>query len=494
MVSKAIAIGLYFIIMITIGALYYKKSNSLSDYILGGRGLGSWVAAMSAQASDMSGWLLMGLPGAIYLSGLGEAWIGIGLAIGTYLNWLLVAKRLRVYTEVSGNSLTIPEFFENRFKVKGGAMRLISGLFIFFFFLIYTASGFSAGGKLFEQIFGVDYQLAVAISAAIIIAYTFMGGFMAVCWTDFIQGLLMILAIVVVPIVTISAIGGVTTIRELIAASGPAFSSFFKGTDGGSISAIVIISSLAWGLGYCGMPHILVRFMAIKDANMLKKSRRIATVWVIISLFCSCLIAVVGHVYLTGDMALTKATSETVFIVLADRLLPSFVAGIIISAILAAIMSTADSQLLVVASSVSSDIMPKIYKKEVSEKNLVWISRITIIVVALIACVVALDRNSSIMNLVSYAWAGFGSAFGPCVVMSLYWRRFTYKGALASMIVGGLTVIIWESVGSPLGLYSLAPGFVLSLVAGIVMTFIDKEPDKQIVDEYDKVQGILKQS
>lgn len=493
MVYKVIAIVLYFVIMLCIGALYYKKTNSLSDYILGGRGLGSWVAAMSAQASDMSGWLLMGLPGAIYFSGLGEAWIGIGLAIGTYLNWLFIAKRLRVYTEVSGNSLTIPEFFENRFKVKGGAMRLISGLFIFFFFLIYTASGFSAGGKLFEQIFGVDYQLAVVISAAIIISYTFMGGFMAVCWTDFVQGSLMIFAIVVVPIVTIGAIGGIATTKDLIAQAGPAFSSLFKGANGTAISVISIISSLVWGLGYCGMPHILVRFMAIKEAKMLKKSRRIATTWVLVSLFCSCAIGLLGHVYLRGDIALTKATSETVFVVLADKLLPSFIAGVIISAIMAAIMSTADSQLLVVASSISSDIMPKIYKKEVSEKKLVFISRATIIIVAVIACIVALDRNSSIMNLVSYAWAGFGAAFGPCVIMSLYWRRFTYKGALASMILGGLTVIIWETLGTPFGLYSLAPGFIIALAAGVIMTLMDKEPSSEISSEFDKMTSLVKE-
>lgn len=493
MVYKVVAIVLYFAMMLAIGGIYYKKSNSLSDYILGGRGLGSWVAAMSAQASDMSGWLLMGLPGAIYFSGLGEAWIGIGLAIGTYLNWLLIAKRLRVYTEVSGNSLTIPEFFENRFKVKGGAMRLVSGLFIFFFFLIYTASGFSAGGKLFEQIIGINYQVAVIISAAIIIAYTFMGGFMAVCWTDFIQGLLMIFAIVVVPIVTVFALGGMGQARELIFNAGPAFNSLFKGSDGSSITAISIISSLVWGLGYCGMPHILVRFMAIREAGMLKKSRRIATIWVVISLFCSCIIGLLGHVYL-GEGALTKATSETVFIVLADRLMPAFIAGVIISAILAAIMSTADSQLLVVASSVSSDIMPKLLKKDLDDKKLVWVSRVTIIIVSIVACIIALDENSSIMNLVSYAWAGFGSAFGPCVIMSLYWKRFTYKGALASMVVGGLTVIVWESLKTPFGLYSLAPGFVLALLAGIAVTLMDGEPDEQIQNEFDKVQKQLSEN
>lgn len=490
MVTKVVAIVLYFTMMLVIGGLYYKKSNSLSDYILGGRGLGSWVAAMSAQASDMSGWLLMGLPGAIYFSGLGEAWIGIGLAVGTYLNWLLIAKRLRVYTEVSGNSLTIPEFFENRFKVKGGAMRLVSGLFIFFFFLVYTASGFSAGGKLFEQIVGIDYKITVVITATIIIAYTFMGGFMAVCWTDFIQGLLMIFAIVVVPVVTVSAIGGMSTAKELIRDAGPAFNSLFKGSDGNAISAISIISSLVWGLGYCGMPHILVRFMAIREAGMLKKSRRIATIWVVISLFCSCLIGLLGRVYLGAD-TLTKATSETVFILLADRLLPAFIAGVIISAILAAIMSTADSQLLVVASSVSSDILPKIYKKEIDDKKLVWVSRATIIVVSIIACMIALDENSSIMNLVSYAWAGFGSAFGPSVIMSLYWKRFTYKGALASMMVGGLTVIIWESLKSPFTLYSLAPGFVLALLAGVIVTLMDKEPAAEIQNEFDLVQKQL---
>lgn len=492
MMMKIIAIIMYFAVMLSIGGLFYKKSNNLSEYILGGRGLGSWVTAMSAQASDMSGWLLMGLPGAIYLAGLGEAWIGIGLAVGTYLNWLIVAKRLRVYTEVSGNALTIPEYLENRFKVNGGMMRLISGCIIFFFFLIYSASGFSSGGKLFQQVIGIDYKLAVIISTIIIVVYTFLGGFMAVCWTDFLQGLLMIAAIVLVPIATVRALGGTAVAADALKAAGPAFSSFFKANDGTSLSAISIISSLAWGLGYCGMPHILVRFMAIKEASMLKKARRIATVWVVISLFCSILIGLLGYAYLPG--VLNEVTSETIFIVLVDGLMPSFVAGVFISAILAAIMSTADSQLLVVASSVSSDIVPRITKKEISEEKLVWISRMAIIVTAIIACIIALDENSSIMGLVSYAWAGFGAAFGPAVLLSLYWKRMSYKGALAGMLVGGITVIVWETLGSPFGLYSLVPGFFLSLLAVVVLSIADKEPSQEIQDEFDKVSALVKEN
>ncbi len=481
---KILAIALYFAMMIGIGAMFFKKSNSLSDYILGGRGLGSFVTAMSAQASDMSGWLLMGLPGAIYMAGLGEAWIGIGLALGTYLNWLLVAKRLRVYTEVAGDSLTLPEFFENRFKIKGGSMRLISGILIFVFFLIYTASGFSAGGKLFELIVGIDYQVAVIITTVIIVLYTFLGGFMAVCWTDLIQGILMILAIVIVPIVAFNAIGGMDALSANLASSPAAFSDFFTNIDGGSIGFIAIVSSLAWGLGYCGMPHVLVRFMAIKDAKMIKRSRRIATTWVVISLACSIIIGLLGRVYLSGN-PLDAVTSETVFIVMVDSLMPGFLA------ILAAIMSTADSQLLVVASSVSSDILPKFTKKEVGQKSLVWISRIAIIVVSIVACIIALDENSSIMGLVSYAWAGFGAAFGPCVILSLYWKRFTYKGAIAGMVAGGLTVILWETFGSPLGLYSIVPGFLLALILCIGVSLADKAPSKEVIDQFDKAQAML---
>lgn len=490
MIYKVIAMVFYFIIMLTIGGLFYKKSNSLSEYILGGRGLGSWVTALSAQASDMSGWMLMGLPGAICFFGLGEAWIGIGLTIGTYLNWLLVAKRLRTYTEVAGNSLTIPEFMENRFKVNKSTMRLVSGLLIFFFFLIYTASGFSAGGKLFNQVLGINYQWAVVISALIIVTYTFLGGFMAVCWTDFVQGLLMIFAVMIVPMVTINALGGLSSAGAAISSAGSQFTSLFKGTNGVSISAITIISSLAWGLGYCGMPHILVRFMAIEKAEMIKKSRRIATTWVVISLFCSIAIGLLGKAYLAPGV-LTETTRESVFIILVDSLMPGFLAGILLSAILAAIMSTADSQLLVVASSVSSDILPMFTKKEVSQKGLVWISRGAIIVVAVVAAIVALNPNNSIMNLVSYAWAGFGAAFGPAVFLSLYWKRMTYKGALWGMIAGGVTVILWETLKSPFGLYSLVPGFVLSVIVIFTVSLLDRQPQDEVLAEFDQVNKMI---
>lgn len=498
MIWKILAMVLYLIMMLIIGGAFYKKDDNLSDYILGGRGLGSWVTAMSAQASDMSGWLLMGLPGAIAIAGLGEAWIGIGLAVGTYLNWLFVAKRLRTYTEVAGDSLTIPEYLENRFKVNKSVMRVISGGFIFFFFLIYTASGFSAGGKLFEQVVGMNYQLAVIMSGTIIVVYTFMGGFKAVCWTDFVQGILMVLAIVIIPIIVIFSMGGLTPASELVAQRGPAFANLFKDMDGNWITALAIISSLAWGLGYCGMPHILVRFMAIKSPSMIKKSRRIATAWVVISLTCSILIGLLGKAYF-GEL-LGKANSESVFIMLIDSLLPSFVAGVFLSAILAAIMSTADSQLLVVASAVSSDILPKVSKKEYSQNTLVWVSRLAIVAVAVIAVIIALDKQSSVMGLVSYAWAGFGAAFGPAVVLSLYWKRMTYKGALAGMAVGGVSVIVWESLKSFTqvaifqDLYSLVPGFVLAFVTIVLVSAMDKEPEQAILEEFELVQQKLKEN
>ena len=494
---------IYAIIMILIGAVFFKSSNNLSEYFLGGRKLNSWVAAMSAQASDMSGWLLMGLPGAVYAFGTGQLWIAVGLAIGTALNWVFVAKRLRRYTIVSKNSITIPEFIENRFRDSSKILRVAAAIFITIFFAVYTASGFVAGGTLFSQIFGMDYHVALLIGVAIILIYTFLGGFAAVCWTDLIQGLLMLCAIVAVPILALAALGGTGEVSAVVQAQ------YLDPLDDGAgnrITAISIISQLAWGLGYFGMPHILVRFMAIKSESAVKRSATIAIVWVLFTLTFAVVVGMVGLAF-TPNLE----NPETVFIQMIQSIflnpnsfahLP-LLGGFFLCGILAAIMSTADSQLLVTASAITGDIYKSLTKKARSEKHFVQVSRIAVLAVAAIAFVIAFDRTSSVMSLVSNAWAGFGSAFGALILLSLYWRRINRAGAAAAIIAGGLTVIFWDyihfggpggqTIGDVTGLYSLAPGFAISLVFGIVVSLATKAPPKEITDEFDRAQKPLKE-
>lgn len=472
---------LYLLMMLGIGAAFYKKTGDLSDYILGGRGLNKWVTSLSAQASDMSGWLLMGLPGLAFATGLSEAfWLALGLAIGTYLNWKLVAKRLRVYTQKSGNSLTLSDYFENRFKENHHILRLISAVFILIFFLVYTVSGFVAGGKLFNSIFGLQYQYAVIIGAVIVISYTFLGGFKAVCWTDFIQGTLMFIAVVVVPIAAIIKIGGPSKLDT-------AFLSFMKDANGKSIGFLTLTSSMAWGLGYFGMPHILVRFMAIKNADEIKDARKIAISWVLISLAAATIIGIIGHTYF--QMFPTEGLgSEKVFIFLVTNMMPSVIAGIFLAAILAAIMSTADSQLLVAASAISEDFYKAVIRKNASEKELVWISRGTVIAIAVIASFFAMNPESSVLALVSFGWAGLGATFGPVIIVSLYWKRMTANGALAGMLAGGLTTIIWKQLsGGIFDLYEIVPGFVLSFILIFVVSLFSKEPSSEVISEFDSV-------
>lgn len=482
----------YFALVLIIGFYFSKKSKTLSDYIIGDRSLNPWVAAISAQASDMSGWLLMGLPGAIYLSGLSEAWIGIGLAIGSYLAWLIAAKRLRNYSYVSGNAITLPEFFSNRFKDNKGILKLISAIVILVFFTFYVASGFVSCGNVFRVIFpGVSYYTAVLIGAVVIVVYTFLGGFKAVCWTDFFQGMLMIVAVVIVPLAAVGQLGGVDEAVEAANNIGAGFKDLFTDIDGNALSAIAVISSLAWGLGYFGMPHILVRYMAIKDPKEIKTSRRIATVWIVIALAAACLIGLVGRIYLPEGMYTDAAGAQNVFIAMAGQLFPPVIAGILFSALMAAVMSTADSQLLVTASAVTNDIIKQVSKKEIDDKKLMWISRWIVIVVAIIGAVIAYDENSSIMDLVSYAWAGFGAAFGPVVLLCLFWKRATLKGALAGMLVGFVIVIVWSNfLAAPTGLYELVPGFALALVVNIIVSLADKKPSKEIEEEFEKARSL----
>ena len=491
----------YMTMMLLIGAAYMKTGKSSEEYFLGGRSLGGWVVALSAQASDMSGWLLMGLPGSVYALGTGQCWIAVGLFLGTVANWLIISGRLRRYTIVANNSLTLPAYFENRFHDKKRILLGISSVVIVIFFLVYTASAFASGGKLFSSVFGCSYHLSLTISALIILGYTFMGGFMAVCVTDFVQGMLMIVALVTVPIVAYIMMGGeVATGLAQTGVDAANFLNVMKNGDN-NFTAVEIISQLAWGLGYCGMPHILVRFMAVKNQKELNKSKGIAIVWVIISLVMAVVIGVIGRAYLFPTVLGTDGSStETVFIDMITRLFTQdlrlpIIAGLFLCGILAAIMSTADSQLLVTASSMSEDIYKGIIKRNASEDNVMKMSRYTVLAVAVIAYLIAWDPNSSIMGLVSNAWAGLGAAFGPTVVMSLFWRRCNLQGAVAGIISGGLTVIIWDyiplvggqTLGTVTGLYSLAIGFLISIALIVVVSLCTKAPDASIVAEFDRV-------
>lgn len=507
------AFAVYMLIMIIIGFIYSKNTKNNEDYFLGGRNLNSWTAALSAQASDMSGWLLMGLPGSVYLAGTGEVWIAVGLLIGTILNWYLVSSRLRKYTIVSGNSLTIPSFFENRFGDKKGVIKIISSIIIAIFFAVYTASAFSSGAKLFATLFANEdgsnysnvYLIGLAVAAVVILIYTFMGGFKAVCTTDFIQGMLMLVAILAVPILAYIVLTYNTSFSGALAQHGitnPEFYfDFFKNADGSPVDWRTIVSNLAWGLGYFGMPHILVRFMAVKSDAEIKKSRKIAIVWVILSLVASCLIGLIARGFLTAD--LDSTTSETVFIrtiqqLFSENYIIIFIGGIFICGILAAIMSTADSQLLVTASAVSEDMYKGVIRKKATEKSALRVGKVAVLVVAVIAFIIAIDPNSSIMALVSDAWAGFGSAFGPIVLLALFWKRTNTAGSVVGMIVGAATVILWDyppivngtTIYAATNIYSLIPGFILSLIVTVVVSLLTKAPDKEIIETFESIKEV----
>ncbi len=501
-----LAFAAYLVMMIVIGAIYSKKNTSAEDFFLGGRQLGGWVAALSAQASDMSGWLLMGLPGAIYLVGVGgDGWVAVGLLLGTILNWIIVSSRLRRYTIRANNSVTLPSYFENRFHDKKRVLMTVCSVTIVIFFLVYCASALAAGGQLFQSIFGVDYKIALTIGAMVILVYTFLGGFFAVCVTDFIQGMLMLVALLAVPIVALFIMGqdGLTIASGLAANTLPSttddFVNIMKYKDG-SNNFINIISGLGWGLGYFGMPHILVRFMAVKSDKELNKSKSVAIVWVALSLIFACFIGVLGRAYLAPD-ALVAGGSEQVFIEMIKKLFLEdikvpFIAGLFLCGILAAIMSTADSQLLVSASSVAEDIYKGLIKKDAEDKKVLMVSKLTVIVIAIIAYLIALNPNNTIMGLVSNAWAGLGAAFGPLVLLSLFWKRTNFQGAVAGVVTGALTVIVWDylplvngaTIGKTTGLYSLVVGFALSVLAIVIVSLCTKAPSQEILQEFDDVQ------
>jgi sodium/proline symporter len=504
-----IAMGLYLIVVIGIGFYFKERANENSDnFFIGGRSLGPWIAAMSAEASDMSGWLMMGLPGVAYWCGLSDAfWTAIGLAIGTYLNWLIVAKRLRRYSAVAGNSITIPEFFSKRYKENKKIILMISSIFILVFFAVYAGSCFVTFGKLFSTLFNLQYQYVMILGAVIVIFYTFMGGFLAESVSDFMQGIIMIVALCTVLTVGLMSAGGISGVVENIRGI-PGFFEFFgiaqpQVADGmqqlntagkpifgeaGNYGLLTIISTLSWGLGYFGMPQVLLRFMAINKSSELKKSRRIAIIWCLISLFSAVAIGLIGRSLYPANL-LTPGSSENVFIIMSTGLLPPLLAGVIMSGILAATMSSSDSYLLIAASAFSKNIYQGILKRNATDKQVMIVSRITLLMVALFGVIIALDEKSIIFSIVSFAWAGFGATFGPIMLFSLLWKRTNRAGAVAGMLMGGGMVFIWKlllrPLGGVLGIYELFPAFVLSCAAIIIVSLLTKKPDQSIQDEFE---------
>ena len=512
-----ITMVLYMSIVIGIGVYFYKRAQKSSEnYFLGGRTLGPWVAAMSAEASDMSGWLLMGLPGVAYWCGLADAfWTAIGLAIGTYVNWLIVAKRLRNYSVISGNAITIPDFFSNRFHEKKKIILGISAVFILVFFTVYAASCFVACGKLFSTLFDFDYHWMMIIGAVFVIAYTLIGGFLAESVSDFMQAIVMIGALIIMVIVGVTNAGGFGAVIEN-AKDIPGFFSLNYiafpevGENGmqivengaplfgpaSSYGVLTMFSMLAWGLGYFGVPQVLLRFMAIRKPEEIKRSRRIATVWVVISLSVAVFIGILGRYLMPiNDVLLSKSGAENVFIELATGYLPPIIAGVIMAGILAATISSSDSYLLIAASSVSKNIYEGIIKKDkkVDDKKVMWLSRIVLVVIAIIGMIIAWDENSVIFSLVSFAWAGFGATFGPIMLFSLFWKRTTRQGAIAGMISGAVSVFVWKMLLNPIGgifgIYELLPAFIISCIAIVVASLLSKEPSNEIKAEFENAKA-----
>ncbi|TGV06571.1 sodium/proline symporter PutP [Alcaligenaceae bacterium 429] len=479
---------IYIVGMLLIGWLGYRATNDLSDYILGGRRLGPFVVALAAGASDMSGWLLMGLPGAVYDNGISASWIAIGLTLGAYLNWRFVAARLRVYTERSGNALTLPDFFSNRFDDKSNVLRIVSAVVILVFFTLYCASGVVAGARLFESMFGMSYTTAMFVGAFCTIAYVFIGGFLAVSWTDTIQASLMFTALILTPLVVILGAGGFADANAAVIAINPLHADLWQGA-----SFVGVISLLAWGLGYFGQPHILVRFMAAESVKTIPNARRIGMTWMILCLAGAVAVGYFGIAYFSanpGQAAGVNANSERVFIELSMLLFNPWIAGILLAAILAAVMSTLSAQLLVCSSSLTQDIYKTFIKRDATDAQLVWFGRAMVLLVAIVAIILAWDPNSRVLSMVSYAWAGFGAAFGPVILLSVLWRRMTRNGALAGMIVGAVVVLIWNHYAW-FGLYEIIPGFILGAIAIVIVSVMGKEPQRSVTEVFDSVKEDL---
>lgn len=458
-----LAFAVYLLVLLAAGVMAWSRTTSLADYILGGRRLGVWVSAFSASASDMSGWLLLGLPGYAYASGMGAVWIAVGLLVGTWLNWRLVAERLRRYSHHLHDAITLPDYFEKRFRDQSRLLRLISALFILIFFTFYASSGLVAGGKLFNTVFDLPYQYAVLAGVAVIVVYTFMGGFLAVSWTDMIQGLMMLAALLIVPAVVVTEFGGWEVTRSSLNAANPEFLNPFTDSAGDGLSVIGLLSLLGWGLGYFGQPHILARFMAIRDPRYVPMARRIATSWVALTLAGAVLVGIAGAAYHPG---LAGGDAEKIFMHLVGLLFPALAAGMLLAAILAAIMSTADSQLLVASSALAEDFYRTLLRRGASDRELVWVGRGAMLAIAVVATALAMNPDSKVLDLVAYAWAGFGAAFGPTLIISLYWKAMTRNAALAGIVAGGVTVIVWkQQSGGLFDLYEIIPGIVVSTVA-----------------------------
>ena len=503
----------YMLAVIAIGFAFARRANKSSeDYFLGGRTLGPWVTAMSAEASDMSGWLLMGLPGVAYWCGVADAaWTAIGLAVGTYFNWLITSRRLRRYSEKAGNAITLPEFFSNRFHESGKVIMTIAALFILIFFTVYASSCLVTCGKLFSTLFGFDYVPMMIVGAIFVLLYTIIGGFLAESASDFMQAVVMIVALVVVVTVGCVAAGGIddviTNAKQI-----PGFLDFFgiatpvtdangvqqmvngapQFGEAGTYSLLSIASCLAWGLGYFGMPQVLLRFMAIREERELSRSRRIATIWVLISLTVAVFIGVMGRQLFPTELT-TSSDAENVFILLSRNLLPPVIAGLVMAGILAATISSSDSYLLIAASAFAKNIYQGIVKKDASDKQVLWMSRLALLVICAIAIVIALDENSVIFTIVSFAWAGFGATFGPLMLFSLFWKRTNRAGAIAGMIGGGVMVFVWNLLVRPLGgvwdIYELLPAFIFSSICIVVVSLLTKEPGKEIQDEFEAVRN-----
>lgn len=483
-----VSLAIYMAGMLYIGYWSYKKTSDLSDYMLGGRGLGPAVTVLSAGASDMSGWMLMGLPGAMYATGLSSVWIAIGLLIGAYANYLIIAPRLRTYTEVANDSITIPDFLENRFKDRTKILRFVSAIVILVFFTFYASAGLVSGGRLFENSFNLDYKIGLFVTVGVVVAYTLFGGFLAVSWTDFVQGCIMFIALVLVPIVAFTDVGGVTETFNTIKQVDASHLDMFKGT-----TILGIISFLAWGLGYFGQPHIIVRFMAITSIKDLKTSRRIGIGWMTISIIGAMLTGLIGIAYYAKNNA-TLQDPEMVFVTFSNILFHPYITGFLLSAILASIMSSISSQLLVISSAVTEDFYKTFFRRNASDKELVFIGRLSVLVVAMIAVVLAYHPSDTILTLVGYAWAGFGSAFGPAILLSLYWKRTNKWGVLAGMIVGAVVVIAWVKIPSLKAImYEMVPGFFCSLLTVIVVSLLTKEPVKAVHREFNEMEAILEE-
>lgn len=494
-----ITFGIYLIAVLLIGLAAYFSTRNFDDYILGGRSLGPFVTAMSAGASDMSGWLLMGLPGAIYLSGLSQAWIAIGLTIGAYFNWRLVAGRLRVHTEYNQNALTLPEYFYHRFGAQGKTMKVVSASIILFFFTIYCASGIVAGARLFQSLFeGMSYNTAMWLGAGATIAYTFIGGFLAVSWTDTVQATLMIFALILTPIMVYLGVGGAEQMSAVLhtaaATTGREYSSLFAGT-----TFLGIISTAAWGLGYFGQPHILARFMAADSVKSLTSARRIGMTWMILCLSGAVAVGYFGIAYFAANPHATnllQGDHERVFIALATLLFNPWIAGVILSAILAAVMSTLSCQLLVCSSAIAEDFYKGFLRPNASQQELVWIGRVMVLAVAIIAILIAADPESKVLGLVAYAWAGFGAAFGPVVILSVLWKRMTATGALAGMLSGAVSVVLWAKYANPLleqagwaTMYEIVPGFIVCAAVIVLVSLAGKAPAEEIQQRFDRADA-----